>query len=147
MRIHLVVASYLRTAAEDLAGARVLAEAANRNAIYLCSQAAEKVIRAVLTTEGKHAGIGHQLVEMVDMVPDENPIKPMLRKIDSLGDFATTFRYPTTAGKVRKVPKPEEFDRLAADVEEALKEAVFRFAVDLEEEQQPAGNVEPIRRR
>ncbi len=145
MRINLVVASYLRIAAEDLAGARLLAEAANRNAIYLCSQAAEKVIRAVLATEGKHAGIGHQLVAMVDMIPDGNAIKPMLRKIDSLGDFATTFRYPTTGGKVRKVPKPEEFDRLAACVEEALKEAVSRFGVDLEQERQPAGSVEPIR--
>lgn len=41
MRINLVVASYLRIAAEDLAGARLLAETGNRNAIYLCSQAAE----------------------------------------------------------------------------------------------------------
>ena len=67
MRINKVVASYLRVAAEDLAGARLLAQAKNRNAIYLCSQAAEKVIRAVLTTEGKHGGIGHQLDMMVDM--------------------------------------------------------------------------------
>ncbi len=73
MRINLVVASYLRIAAEDLAGAKLLAEGENRNAIYLCSQAAEKVIRAVLTTEGKHAGIGHQLVQMVDMVPTTTP--------------------------------------------------------------------------
>ena len=145
MRTNLVVASYLRIAAEDLAGARLLAEAKNRNAIYLCSQAAEKIIRAVLTTEGKHAGIGHQLVGMVDMIPNDNPIRPLLRKIDSLGDFATTFRYPTTGGKVRKVPNPEEFDRLAACVEEALKEAVHRFGVDLEQERKPAGRVEPIR--
>ena len=71
----------------------------------------------------------------------------MLREIDSLGDFATTFRYPTTGGKVKKVPKPEEFDRLAACIEEALKEAVSRFEVDLEQERQPAGSVEPIRQR
>ena len=49
-----VIASYLRVAAEDLRGARLLAKDENRNAIYLCSQAAEKVIRAVLTSEDKH---------------------------------------------------------------------------------------------
>jgi hypothetical protein len=54
---------------------------------YLCSQAAEKVIRAVLTSEGKHGGIGHKLDMMVDMVPDENPVKPLLREIESLGDW------------------------------------------------------------
>jgi len=37
-----VIASYLRVAAEDLRGARLLAKNENRNAIYLCSQAAEK---------------------------------------------------------------------------------------------------------
>ena len=35
MRINKVVASYLRVAAEDLAGARLLAQAKNRNAIYM----------------------------------------------------------------------------------------------------------------
>ncbi len=145
MKINKVVASYLRVAAEDLAGARVLAQSKNRNAIYLCSQAAEKVIRAVLTTENKHGGIGHQLDMMVDMIPEENPMKPMLREIDSLGDFATTFRYPTTGGKVKRIPKPEVFERFAECVQKALKEAVSRFEVDLAESGPPAGNVDPIR--
>jgi HEPN domain-containing protein len=145
VRMNKVVASYLRVAAEDLAGARVLAQAKNRNAIYLCSQAAEKVIRAVLTTEGKHGGIGHKLDMMVDMVPEENPIKPMLREIESLGDFATTFRYPTAAGTMKRIPKQEEFDRLVECVEQALKEAISRFGVDLGEDGLPAGNVDPIR--
>ncbi len=140
-----VVAGYLRVAAEDLAGARLLAQAKNRNAIYLCSQAAEKIIRAVLTTEDKHAGIGHKLDMMVDMLPEENPMKPMLRDIDSLGDFATAFRYPTTGGKVKKAPGREEFDRLARCVQRALEEAVSRFKVDLAEDGKPAGQVDPVR--
>ena len=61
--------------------------------------------------------------------------------------FYSTCSSRSTAGKVRKVPKPEEFDRLAACVEEALKEAVSRFEVDLEQERQPAGSIEPIRQR
>ncbi|HEX7835852.1 MAG TPA: HEPN domain-containing protein [Kofleriaceae bacterium] len=57
MSAELLIANFLRIAAEDLEGARVLSLHDNRNAIYLCEQAAEKVIRAVVTSEGKHAGI------------------------------------------------------------------------------------------
>ena len=70
-----VIASLLRVAKEDLDGAVTLSTSGNRNAIYLCAQAAEKLIRAVLTSESKHGGIKHQLQDMVDMVPDENPMK------------------------------------------------------------------------
>jgi len=59
MSAEALIASYLRIASEDLAGARQLSTTGNRNAMYLCSQAAEKVIRAVLTSEGKNAGIKH----------------------------------------------------------------------------------------
>ena len=140
-----VIASYLRVAAEDLRGARLLSSADNRNAIYLCSQAAEKVIRAVLTSEGKHGGIGHKLDMMVDMIPDANPIKPLLRAIEPLADYATTFRYPTAVGRVLSMPGLEEFTRFAADVEKALDEASSRFGVDLAATDSPAGNAEPIR--
>jgi hypothetical protein len=71
-----LIASLLRVAKEDLDGARLLAAAGNRNAVYLCEQAAEKIIRAVLTSESLHGGIKHQLDAMVDMVPEENPLKP-----------------------------------------------------------------------
>jgi len=79
----LVIANMLRFAREDLAGATLLASQGNRNAIYLCQQAAEKVIRAVLTSEGKHAGIKHHLDEMVDLVPQDNPMRPALRGLDT----------------------------------------------------------------
>lgn len=45
----------------------------NRNAIYLCEQAAEKIIRAVLTSEGKHAGIRHELRDMISRNPTSRP--------------------------------------------------------------------------
>jgi len=140
-----VIASYLRVAAEDLRGARLLAQDGNRNAIYLCSQAAEKIIRAVLTSEDKHGGIGHNLDIMVDMIPDENPIKSLLREIESLGDYATTFRYPTVAGRVKSTPKGEEFEHMAVHVEKVLNEAVARFGVNLDSDDKPAGHAQPIR--
>lgn len=64
-----VVANLLRIAREDLDGARLLNTRGNRNAIYLCEQAAEKLIRAVLTSEKGHAGVRHQLDERVGSFP------------------------------------------------------------------------------
>src|SRR5438045_3266459 len=95
-----LIANLLRVAREDLAGAEILAAAGNRNAIYLCSQAAEKLIRAVLTSEGKHGGIKHQLQDMVDMIPNENPLKSALREIEPLAAYTTSYRYPTTVGRI-----------------------------------------------
>jgi len=86
MSAELLIANLLRIAKADLDGARILSAGGNRNAIYLCEQAAEKVIRAVLTSEGIHAGIRHLLDEMVSQIPDENPLKRELREVEHLGD-------------------------------------------------------------
>lgn len=140
-----VIASYLRIAAQDLKDARALNELESRNAIYLCSQAAEKVIRAVLTSESIHGGVQHMLNLMVDKVPDENPIKPLLRDIEHLSLFATSFRYPTTKGRVKEPPTNKQFREYADNVEKALDEALKRFDVDLEDQGKAAGNADPIR--
>ena len=131
MSVELLIANLLRVAAEDLDGARLLASKANRNAIYLCEQAAEKVIRAVVTSEGQRAGIKHQLNDIVDLVPDANPIKPALRAIEHLAAYATAYRYPTSAGRIVQPPTGKAFDDDAAKVEAALHEAASRFGVDL----------------
>lgn len=141
----IVIANFLRIASQDLDGARVLAAAHNRNAVYLCEQAAEKVIRAVLTSEGTHAGIKHNLEEMVDLVPDANPIKPRLRSIEQLAAFSTTYRYPSPTGKVKASPSATDLAKYVADVETALAEAVTRFGVDLGNPNAPAAKPAPIR--
>ena len=141
----LVIANYLRVASQDLDGARTLATTNNRNAIYLCEQAAEKIIRAVLTSEGKHGGIKHQLDLMVDDVPDTNPIKPLLRAIEYLAAFATTYRYPTPVGRIKDPPSAGELSGAIAKVDTALAEAVRRFEVDLSAANIPAKAPGPIR--
>lgn len=139
-----LIASLLRVARDDLDGARLLADSGNRNAMYLCEQAAEKVIRAVVTSEGQHAGIRHQLDEMVDLVPDDNPLKARLRKTEHLAAYATTYRYPTPSGRVKQPPDATTV-RTAIDlVERALEAAVAAFAVDLDDDA-PARNRGPIR--
>ena len=145
MGAEILIANMLRIAAEDLDGARSLAALGNRNAIYLCEQAAEKVIRAILTTEGKHAGIKHRLNEMVDDIPDENPLKPALRQIEELSAYATAYRYPTSAGRILGPPSADVFADMAKKVDFALGEATSRLKVDLSKKGAPAGSVGPIR--
>jgi HEPN domain-containing protein len=135
----------LRIASQDLDGARLLNQAANRNAAYLCEQAAEKVIRAVLTSEGLQAGIRHELPDMVDKIPNENPLKPVLRALEHLAAYATAFRYPSPRGRVRSPPTAAE---LGADIEKigaALSVAIAWFQVDLAKPDAPAGKPDPVR--
>ena len=124
--------------------ANSLARAIATRCIY-SSQAAEKIIRAVLTSEGKNAGIKHQLDELVDMIPDENPLKPGLRAIQDLTDYATSFRYPSPKGRIKMPPSKLEFERDAAAVQAALESAAQRFGVDLDQPDGPARTSGPVR--
>jgi HEPN domain-containing protein len=138
-----VIASYLRVAREDLEGARLLAAKNNRNAVYLCEQAAEKIIKAVLTSENVRGGIKHLLDELVSQVPDENPIKPALRAIEHLAAYATAYRYPTPSGRIQQGPANLELEIDRVDA--ALREAAKRFGVDLGHADTPAISAGPIR--
>lgn len=145
MSAELVIAGYLRIAKQDLDGARLLNRAANRNAAYLCEQAAEKLIRAVLTSEGIQAGNRHELPDMVDKIPDENPMKPALRAIEHLDAYATAYRYPSPRGRVKAPPTPAELDQDIARLGVALSGLAAHFQVDLAKPDGPAGRPGVIR--
>lgn len=120
----------------------------NRNAIYLCEQAAEKVIRAVVTSEGVHAGIKHDLADMVDLVPDDNPLKSDLRAIEHLSQYATAYRYPVSSSRTKRIPRAPTGDELSKALEAtatALTNAIKRFQVEIERTDSPAGFAGPIR--
>jgi HEPN domain-containing protein len=140
-----VIANLLRIAREDLEGARVLNARGNRNAIYLCEQAAEKIMRAVLTSEKIHAGIRHQLEEMVGLVPDENPIKLRLRALQHLGTYATSYRYTTPTGRIPADPPADQVETTIKAIETTLNETAARFGVDLAAVDKPAATSSPIR--
>ncbi len=148
MSVELLIANLLRIALEDLEGARLLASNNNRNAIYLCEQAAEKVIRAVVTSEGKHAGIKHELAEIVDLIPDENPLKSSLRAIEHLSQYATAYRYPASSSRTKRIPRAPAAEEMRASLDAttvALNNALRCFKVDLERPDSPAGFSGPIR--
>jgi len=140
-----VIANLLRIAREDLEGARTLNASGNRNAIYLCEQAAEKILRAVLTSEKIHAGVRHQLEEMVGLIPDENPLKSQLRSLQHLSTYATSYRYTTPTGRIPADPSPDVVEATAKTIEATLIEAAQRFGVELAAVDKPAASSSPIR--
>lgn len=144
MSVERVIANSLRIAREDLDGARLLAKAGNRNAAYLCEQAAEKIIRAVLTSEGIHAGIGHALGKMIDSIPDINPFKSQLADLTPLAAFATAYRYPTST-RVPSPPREAELEVHLQRLEAALTRAAEAFDVDLSSTLAAAKRPLPIR--
>ncbi len=145
MSAEALIANSLRIAREDLDAARILASTKNRNAIYLCEQAAEKIIRSVMTSEGLIAGTSHLLDRMVAQIPDANPLKPALRGIEHLAAYATSYRYPTSSGRI--LPTPSEFEVAEAltRLEVLLLDVAHRFGVDLTKPGTRATNVGPIR--
>jgi HEPN domain-containing protein len=148
MSVELLIANMLRVANEDLEGAKLLASANNRNAVYLCEQAAEKIIRAIVTSEAKHAGVRHELAEMVDLIPDENTLKPLLRKIEHLSQYATAYRYPVSSSRTKRIPRPPDAAELRdalIDTATALDEAVKAFKVELGRSDTAAGSARPPR--
>jgi HEPN domain-containing protein len=140
-----LIASLLRVANEDFEGARVLAASGNRNAVYLYEQAAEKLIRAVLTSENLHAGIKHQLDEMVDQLPDANTLKPKLRAIEHLSAYATSYRYPAPGGRIKASPSSAKLEEIATAVRSVLDEAIAHFGVDPARDDTPARSSRPPR--
>lgn len=79
------------------------------------------------------------------MIPDENPLKPGLRAIQDLTDYATSYRYPSPKGRIKAPPSREAFEQDAGAVQAALQEAARRFGVDLAKADAPARTAGPIR--
>lgn len=99
----------------------------------------------MLTSEGIQAGIRHELPDMVAKIPDANPVKPLLRAIESLDVYATAYRYPSPKGRVKNPPTPTEVDAYIVSIEAALTEITAQFAIDLSKLEGPAGSIGPIR--
>ncbi|MCY1055521.1 hypothetical protein [Nannocystis sp. SCPEA4] len=145
MSAELLVAGFLHVAREDLQGARLLASARNRNTIDLCERAAEKIIRAVLASERIPGRISRQLDELVDAIPDDNPIKSSLRGIEHIAAGARSQRDPRACGRFEAPPQALELQDAIDKVAAALTEVAERFGVDLDHADTPARRPGPIR--
>ena len=145
MGADLLIANFLRVAREDLDGAKQLAAVRNRNADYLCEQAAKKIILAVLTSEGIHGGIKHDLDQLVVKLPDVNRVKLALHEVTHLSKFATAYRYPTPQGRILAQLEPAQLTETIGRVERLLIEISNAFGVDLASANTPAKTPGPIR--
>lgn len=100
--------------AEDLAAARQLARTVPRASAFHLQQAAEKLVKAILSSEGVHAGLEHSIGQLVAKLPDGHEWKADLVELDILTQFGTAFRYPTERGRVAHPPERSVLDRYAA---------------------------------
>ncbi|MEN3145989.1 HEPN domain-containing protein [Neorhizobium sp. IRAMC:178] len=77
MSAELHIANSLRLAHDDLEAAEALAKIRNRNDAYHAQQAAEKILIALLTSEGIRAERkdSHRLDVLRDLLPDANTFK------------------------------------------------------------------------
>ncbi len=146
-RTNYIIASNLRHAMEDIDAALRL-----EGNIYTAThaqQAAEKIGRALLTAENKHLNtreIGHRLDVQIGHIADENPFKDRLRVHSYLEAFATTFRYPTPAGRMNRLDEKTaaKVKASVAELHTLISEIAAHFEVDLDfESDAPAGNIEP----
>jgi len=97
-------ASFIALAKEDLAVARKLISAHPRHSAFAIEQAAEKLLKAVLTTEGIPFSAGHQLGRLAELLPPAHIWRADLMAFDSYTSFATATRYPRPGGGMPQVP-------------------------------------------
>jgi hypothetical protein len=94
-------------------------------------QAAENLTMAALTSEGIDVGTvrrsvgNHQLGAMIAALPDACAIKADLEAVSILEIYATTYRYPSPAGRIQEAPDPTETKQWL----EALKAITQAFCV------------------
>ncbi|MBF0166855.1 MAG: HEPN domain-containing protein [Alphaproteobacteria bacterium] len=99
-----VVNSYLTLASEDIALARKIIDAFPRHAAYAIQQAAEKLIKAVLSAEDIPVPAQHHLGALAQLLPPDHPWRADFAALDVLSGFATTIRYPLPGGRLPRNP-------------------------------------------
>jgi HEPN domain-containing protein len=98
-------ASFIALAKEDLAVARQLLSAHPRHSAFAIEQAAEKLLKAVLTTEDIVFSAGHhQLGRLAELLPGEHIWRADLMAFDRYTSFATATRYPKPGGGMPQAP-------------------------------------------
>ena len=93
-----------------------------RQAAFFLQQAAEKLLKAVLTAEGLTFPRSHQLGALAALLPGDHPWRADLAALDRLTAYATVLRYPLPDGKPPPPPDPYELARSVHEVGGLLDE-------------------------
>ena len=106
------VLSFIRLAREDLVVARKLMAEHPRHSAFNIEQAAEKLLKAVLTAEGiVFTASHHQLGLLAGLLPTGHLWRADLIAFDEFSSYATKVRYPTPGGGMPQDPGGDELDR------------------------------------
>ncbi|HXQ65569.1 MAG TPA: HEPN domain-containing protein [Alphaproteobacteria bacterium] len=106
------VASFLALAEEDLAACKQLMRQYPRQCAFYLEQAAEKLLKAVLTVEAiVFTASHHQLGALAALLPEEHLWRADLMAFDRFSSYATAFRYPTPGGGMPRLPGRDELER------------------------------------
>ncbi|MBI4613682.1 MAG: HEPN domain-containing protein [Planctomycetes bacterium] len=115
--------AFLEIAGEEIAAAKHLAGMLPRQAAYFAQQAVEKIARAILAKEGIPFGVSHNLGQMAACLPSGHLWRPRIAAFDRLSPAATSYRYPTPAGRLQPLPVRTTLDADIAAIEELLIDA------------------------
>ncbi len=118
-----VVAGYFQLLREDLAAARQLFTGVPRAAAFHLQQAAEKLVKAILSAEGIHVGADHDIGQLIGKLPSDHDWRQDLAELDYLSRFATAFRYPSPSGRIAPAPDRTELERYEALIRSLADEA------------------------
>lgn len=111
------VTSYITLAKEDLAVARKLMADHPRHAAFNIEQAAEKLLKAVLTAEGiRFSTSHHQLGTLAALLPEDHLWRADLMAFDDFTSYATAVRYPKPGGGMPNEPEDAELQAGWAEV-------------------------------
>jgi HEPN domain-containing protein len=116
-------ASYIALAKEDLSVARKLMADHPRHAAFNIEQAAEKLLKAVLTSEDiRFTASHHQLGALAALLPADHLWRADLMAFDDFTSYATALRYPKPGGGMPAEPEDsdlkEGWETVSALVEE-----------------------------
>jgi HEPN domain-containing protein len=99
------VETFIALARDDLSMARTLLASHPRGAAFHVEQAAEKLLKAVLTTEGIMFSAGHhQLGRLAETLPVDHVWRADLMAFDAYTTYATSMRYPLPGGGMPRAP-------------------------------------------
>jgi len=133
MSADLHIANALRLAHEDIEAARALSVIGNRNDAYHAQQAAEKILIALLISEGIRADRkdAHRLDVLQGLLPDANPFKRRFSSVLFLTIYATTYRYPKDAGRLPTKADQAELGAAMKTLVQILNEIAAHFGIGL----------------
>jgi HEPN domain-containing protein len=116
-------ASFIALAKDDLAAARQLLTNLPGIAAFHIEQAAEKLLKAVLSTEDiTFSASHHQLGQLAEQLPLNHLWRADLMALDKYTSYATATRYPRPGGGMPRTPSQQDLQQALTEVESLVTE-------------------------